>query len=61
MGKILTWGCKVKPRGVPKNWPISQTGRANVLKQDCSCNIEFINQFVHFIRNEVLSSFLRNI
>ena len=32
MGNILTWGCKVKPRGVPKIWPISETGRANVLK-----------------------------
>ena len=32
MGKILTWGCKVKSRGVPKIWPISETGRANILK-----------------------------
>ena len=34
MGKILTLGCKVKPRGVPKIWPISETGRANILKDD---------------------------
>ena len=32
MGKNLTLGCKVKPRGVPKIWPISETGRANILK-----------------------------
>ena len=25
MSNILTWGCKVKPRGVPKIWPISET------------------------------------
>ena len=31
MGKILNWGCTVKPRGVPKIWPISETGRANIL------------------------------
>ena len=31
MGKILTWDCKVKPRGVPKIWPIAETGRANIL------------------------------
>ena len=31
MGKILTWGCKVKPRRVPKMWAISETGRANIL------------------------------
>ena len=32
MGKILTLGCKVNPRGVPEIWPISETGRANILK-----------------------------
>ena len=31
MGKILTLGCKVKHRGVPKIWPISETGKANIL------------------------------
>ena len=36
MGKVLTWGCKVKPRGVPKIWPISETGRANLLNSNVS-------------------------
>ena len=31
MGNILSWGCKVKPRRVPKMWPISETGRANII------------------------------
>ena len=34
MGKILTLGCKVKPRGVPKIWPISETGRALIKFMD---------------------------
>ena len=32
MGKILTWGCQVKPREVTTIYPISETGRANILK-----------------------------
>ena len=28
MGKNLTLDCKVKPRGVPKIWLISEKGRA---------------------------------
>ena len=28
---MLTWGCNVKPRGVSKSWPSSETGRPNVL------------------------------
>ena len=32
MGKIVTLSCKVKPRGVPEMLPISETGRANILK-----------------------------
>ena len=35
MGKILTLGCKVKPRGVPKMCPIYKTDRANILKDPC--------------------------
>ena len=38
MGKFLTLGCKVKPRGVPKIWPISETGRANILKVQVTVN-----------------------
>ena len=41
MGKILTLGCKVKPRGVPKNLPISETGRANILKK--TFTLEYFN------------------
>ena len=32
MDKMLTWSYKVKPREVPKIWPISETGKANILK-----------------------------
>ena len=31
MGKMLTWGCKEKPRGVPKIWPISETRKARLV------------------------------
>ena len=33
MDTILTVGCKVNPREVPKIWPIYETGRANILKR----------------------------
>ena len=34
MGKILTLGCKVKKnKGVKEIWPISETGRANILNR----------------------------
>ena len=32
MGKILTWGCKVKSRRVPKIWLNSEIGRANIIQ-----------------------------
>ena len=33
-------GCKVKPIGVPKIWPISETGRANILKSNVNITLE---------------------
>ena len=43
MDKILTFGCKVKPRGVPKIWPKSETGRANLLKLAVCCFLTYIS------------------
>ena len=39
MDTILTWGCKVEPREVPKIWPISETGRA--IKHPLKCIMLF--------------------
>ena len=39
IGKLLTWGCEVhvQPKGVSKIRPISETGRANILKGTIMC------------------------
>ena len=47
MGTILTLACKVKSRGVPNIWPISETGRANILKP----NIDYVR---YIFENSVL-------
>ena len=32
MGTMVSWGCTGKTRVVPKIWPISETGRAKIIK-----------------------------